>query len=102
MWIPSGSCTSPLWHVRAFAGGSEREFREFFSQLGGQRQYAVQAVQVAEHPAAFAEPRLDGGQTLFEVPEVARRVRVTSSTRRTTRSRRTSTRHGLDARPRDN
>lgn len=36
-----GNHRGQLWHVAAFAGESEREFREFFRQLGGQPEVVV-------------------------------------------------------------
>lgn len=55
-----GNHRGQLWHVAAFAGESEREFREFFRQLGGQPEVVVCHGSCAiRNAAAWAFPKAE-------------------------------------------
>jgi hypothetical protein len=55
-----GNHRGQLWHVAAFAGESEREFREFFRQLGGQPEVVVcDGSWAIRNAAAWAFPKAE-------------------------------------------
>jgi hypothetical protein len=55
-----GNHRGQLWHVAAFAGESEAEFREFFRQLGGQPEVVVcDGSRAIRNAAAWAFPKAE-------------------------------------------